>query len=689
MRPLRCLFTLSVAFLLASSANAAAPPQPLYHPLNVWVRQSPRDGAPVPGFVYEGSGAYDPFIKKWIHHAGHDGIPQGFHTFTFDLGSGRWRQHFPPTSPPGVCCVDGTNAFDLANRRFVRFPGGSLGHGYQYSRGVKLKESAVWLYDGAANTWTNMRPTPYKVPDKGGLPVGGLDSGAVYVPDHEVTLTFGGQGSGGGKNTLYAYDAHANALHRLDGPNPPSPRDGMGMAYDPRHGKLVVFGSQYSSDEKTWLYDLKSNRWEGLLLEPHPPAVKATKEYSTMPRMAYDPNSGLIVCIVWLADKGHQTWTFDAGKRRWTQTKAAKEPDPSKSRSRNIDYDRGRNLFILETSGAESNRPEVWTYRLRERVSSNVPAAPADVRVRTHADRAVLTWSPSVTPGVKKYEVHRGTGELPWRIEFEKVATTEATRYEDRDVKAGTVYTYVVKAAGGDASLRARTRPRVPGTPVVSVLAKDRIEVTWDRHSESDVVGYNLYRGVATVRTVKQGEPKAWRDNDPAYEQPTVVQVRDVTQMKKLNDKPLTKTTFTDGVDLTKKGKEAEDYRYAVHAYVVRAVNKLGVESGPSPYALTLPSEPLNVLCREQGEVAELKWDKARENGVSGYHVYKLDGTWKIVRVTDRPLKETTYRYKVGKNAVTRFWVAAIDAMGQEGQPSSPAWFGKSYRGFYDGEWHQ
>src|SRR5205085_2839646 len=206
------------------------------------------------GFVYEGSGAYDPFIKRWIHHAGHDGIPQGFHTFTFDLDSGRWRQHFPPTSPPGVCCVDGSNAFDLANRRFVRFPGGSLGHGYQYSRGVKLKESAVWLYDSVANKWTNMRPQPYKVPDKGGIPLGGLDSGAVYVPDHEVTLTFAGQNSGG--NKLHAYDAHANALHRLDGPNPPSNRDGMGLAYDPKHGKLVVFGSQYSSDEKTWLYDL-------------------------------------------------------------------------------------------------------------------------------------------------------------------------------------------------------------------------------------------------------------------------------------------------------------------------------------------------------------------------------------------------------------------------------------------------
>ncbi len=40
-----------------------------------------------------------------------------FHTFTFDLDTGEWRQRFPPTSPPGACCVDGANAFDVAGRR--------------------------------------------------------------------------------------------------------------------------------------------------------------------------------------------------------------------------------------------------------------------------------------------------------------------------------------------------------------------------------------------------------------------------------------------------------------------------------------------------------------------------------------------------------------------------------------------
>ncbi|HYH67439.1 MAG TPA: fibronectin type III domain-containing protein [Urbifossiella sp.] len=680
------------AVLAAGPARGQAPDW-ANHPVNTWVKQSPRDGAPVPGFLYEGSGDYDPFTRRWVHHAGHDGIPQGFHTFTLDLDTGRWEQKFPPASPPGVCCVDGANCFDLAARRLVRFPGGMLGHGYQWSRAEKLKDSAVWLYDPAADRWANMRPPPYKEPDRGPPQgVGGLNAGAVYAAPHEVTLSFGGQGVAGGKNTLFAYDAHANQLHPLKAENPPPSRDGMGLAYDTRRDVLVMFGSQYSPDERTWLYDLKTNRWEALTLDPHPPAVKATKEYSTIPRMAYDPASGVVLCVVWLGDRGHETWAFDAGARAWTKLDPAVEADPSKSRSRNLGYDPARNVFVLETSGAKSNRPEVWTYRYRASPPDPRTAAPARVTVTTAAGgKAAVAWSP--VPGAARYEVQRAEVGLPWAAEFRRVAGVPGTTFEDTGLEAGKVYAYVVKAVAADgttgpASHRAWARPTVPASPVVSVLAKDRVAVRWDRHPAADVAGYNLYRGVAHVRTVAEGTPGAWKDNDPKYDEPQVVQVRDLTGLTKLNPALLTAPTFTDAVDLAAPTAAAGGYRFGVYAYVVRAVNRLGTESGPSPYALTIPSTPLNILCREQGEVAELKWDAAREAGVTGYHVYKLEGTWKVVRVTEKPLAATTLLHRVGRGT-TRFWVVAVDALGQEGEPSSPAWFNHSYRGFYPGEWHQ
>ncbi len=599
----------------ADAQQSAAKTNWSEHPLNTWVLQSPREGNPAPNFPYEGSAAYDPLGKRWIHHAGHDGIPQSFHTFTFDLESGAWEQKFPPTSPPGVCCVDGTNAFDIVNRRFVRFPGGSLGHGYQWSRGVKLKESAVWLYDAEANHWVNMRPPPYAEPEKySRRTVGGLNSGATYDPQRGLVYTFGGQSSGGGKNALFVYDAWSNELKFLDAANSPELRDGMGLAYDMKHDKLVMFGSQYLVDERTWLYDPQTNAWESHKLDPHPPHQKVTKDYCSIPRMAYDPLHGIVLCVAWLGEGGHESWAFDSGKLAWTKLSPATEPAGSKSRSRNLDFDVARNLFILEMSSAKTNRPEIWTYRYAA------------------ADPAAAATVPPSAP--------------------------------------------------------ARKEPRVLLEPVVSVLSANEVEVTWQKHPAEDVTGYNVYRGIASVRTVKKGSPGAWKDNDPEYAEPQVVQIRDIVKIEKLNQQPLTETKLLDKVDLTRRLPESEDYRYAVYAYIVRAVNRAGVESGPSPYALTIPSEPRNVLCREDGKFAELKWDAAREREIAGYHVYKLQGTWEIVRITEQPITATTFRHEAG-NGKARYWVVAVDSLGQEGQPSTPAWFNQVHRGFFAGQWHQ
>ena len=647
------------------------------HPENEWVKRSPREGAPAPKLGWEGSGAYDPLHRLWIHHAGHDGIPQGFVLFTFSLDSGAWQQRFPPNSPPGVCCVDGANVFDPAAGRFVRFPGGSLGHGYQWSRGVRLKESPVWLYDPAADRWTNMRPPPYAEADRRQA-TGGLCPGATYAEDLELSISFGGTGSAGAKNNLHAYDAWTNTLHVPKPAGSPDGRDGMGLAYDPGNGCLVMFGSQYLSDEKTWLYRFKTNAWESHDLTPRPPGKK-TGTYSTIPKMAYDSANRAVLCVAWLGEKGgHETWTFDAAKLRWTKMEPKAEAAPSKSRARNLAYSRDLNAFILETT-AVSGGPEVWTYRYR-----NAPApvaALSGLEVVTEKEKAVLAWK-----GGAEAEVFRAEPADPWALDFKKVGTAKGGRYEDSGLAGGKAYVYQVR--GGGAVLRGRAQPRVPEPPTVSVVAADRVEVRWSAHPAKDVAGYNVYRGLAAVKTVAKGQPAPWKDNDPEYAEPQVVRVADVTKLEKLKPAPLAGTSFEDRVDLSKKGAESGDYRWAVHAYIIRAVNHLGTESGPSPYGLTIPSEPSRLLCREKGTTAELRWEASPEKGIRGYHVYKLDGgVFGIRRVTEAPVAATAFTHEAGKGA-TRYWVVAVDALGQEGQPSSPAWFGQSYKGFFEGEWH-
>jgi len=689
----RSVFAVVAILLWASLVRAQATDTGFdTHPENAWAKQSPRPGAPTPKFGWEGSGAYDPYMKKWIHWGGHDGIPQGFHLFLWNPQTAKWEQNFPNTSPPGVCCVDGAETFDLANRRFVRFPGASLNHGWQWFRTVRLKNSAVWLYDAPTDTWTNMRPPPYKEPEKYSKTVlGSLNACGTYDEKHELALSFGGQGAGGGMKNLFVYDAYANRLERLEAQRPPSPRDGCGFCYDSTNDFAVLFGSQYLTDETTYLYRYSTNTWEAHDLKPCPTARK-DGPYSTIPKMAFDSASGVCLCVIWLGEKsGHETWAFDAAKLAWTKLQPFTQPEPSKSRARNLCYDRGLNLFFLETWSV-SGEPQVWTYRYKKTSPGMAVEPPTELTCVTVAGGKVrLTWTASPTPDVTQYAVYRAQAEKPWLAQYVKIGTASQPGFEDSGLAEGKVHFYAVRAVGADGresrdSYKARTQPRVLLKPVVSVLAPDKIEVAWSPSPAKDLAGYNVYRGRVAVAT-NTALAKSFAFNDPPYAEPVVDGVRDIANIEKLNDRPLTTTSFTDEkIDLRDKGPESGDYRYAVYAYVVRAVNKLGTENGPSPYALTIPSEPQHVLLREHGRAAEIKWDAHLEKGIAGYRIYKYGKPMKLL--TKELLKEATFRDdSAGSHG--RYTVVAVDLLGQEGEPSSPVWCGQSYRGFFAGEWHQ
>jgi fibronectin type 3 domain-containing protein len=609
--------------------------------------------------------------------------------------------------------VDGSNTFDVAQRRFVAFPGGSLGHGYQWSRGVKLKQSNAWLYDPQVNEWTNMRPPPYKRPAKYSHDIiGGLNSAATYDTNHEVSISFGGQGAAGATNGLFAYDAYTNQLEQRNPPDPPSRRDGMGLCYDTKNDCLVMFGSQYSDDERTWLYRFGSNRWKGIQTNPHPPGKKEGT-YSTNPKLAFDELNGICLCVLRRGETSGQpagsleTWALDVAEMKWTKLNPPREPDPSASRARNLSYWPQQNVFVLETVAADKSGPQIWTYRFATRPDNKSLEPPADLRIttrppnaseeradKTSRGRVGLLWKPS-NAGVALYNVYRAKASTSWDAKFTKVASTKDSAYNDDDIAAGEIYFYRITAVDADSresrpSRLARTQPRAPATPIVSVMATDRVEIDWAKHPEKDVVGYNVYRGAAHVDTVKRGAPKAWSDNDPEYPSPVVVAISDITDLQKLNDKPLAQTQFVDSrIDLTKSPTSPSDYKYAVHAYIVRAVNWLGVESGPSPYALTIPAAPQQVMLRERDGTAEIRWQANREKGVKGYRIYQLGKShWEIVRLTDKPITSTSFKHQAGRTT-TRYWVVPIDRLGQEGEPSSPVWFNHHYAGFFQGEWHQ
>ena len=63
-----------------------------------------------------------------------------------------------------------------------------------------------------------------------------------------------------------------------------------------------------------------------------------------------------------------------------------------------------------------------------------------------------------------------------------------------------------------------------------------------------------------------------------------------------------------------------------------------------------------------------------------------------IPRLTRDPLEETAFTDPEAGKPTRRYYVVAVDALGQEGFPSSPVWFNREWRQYYEpftSEWHQ
>ena len=117
--------------------------------------------------------------------------------------------------------------------------------------------------------------------------------------------------------------------------------------------------------------------------------------------------------------------------------------------------------------------------------------------------------------------------------------------------------------------------------------------------------------------------------------------------------------------------------------------------AAPSPAVLTIPSSPQFVFSQEDGQTCRLKWQANPEAEIRGYRVYRMDGRFgkdPITRLTDQPLTETTFADPAAGKGTRRYYIVAVDALGQEGFPSSPVWHQREWRSFYKpfvGEWHQ
>ena len=445
-------------------------------------------------------------------------------------------------------------------------------------------------------------------------------------------VVFGGEGSHEG--TL-VYDPARNEWQDMNpDPEPPS-RSGGNMAFDEARGLHILFGTQFDEDPRTWTYNLSANKWTDM----KPPVQPPTRENDAV--LTYDPIHKVVLAIVKIttgkdesAKHDVQTWAYDVGANRWSRRNPSTEPDEAGNRTRNLCFAPELNAAILENCPSKPREQQVWTYRY--------DAAPP---------KAVPPLPPLAPP------------------------------------------TYVQDAT-------------------ISVMAPNRIEITWEPSKAKGVAGYHLERARTEVWSADQ--LRRLRDQTPPLAQPSVGAIRRIGKFEQLTAKPLPTNGYTDeSVRLDQptaiKGQSVYDrtlheehlnssgktYRFAVYAYRLISVDRSGTPLGTSPVFFTIPSSPQQVFSREAAQTCRLRWKANSEKGIRGYRIYRMDGRWNkdpISRLTTEPITELEFTDGDAGQPSRRYYVVAVDALGQEGFPSSPVWYRREWRTYYAPfvtEWHQ
>jgi hypothetical protein len=452
--------------------------------------------------------------------------------------------------------------------------------------------------------------------------------------------------------------------------------------------------------------------------------------------LAYDARSQCVLCVTQVIEKSsdgegssghHQTWAYDGQRNQWTRMNPPQEPQGWGNRRRIMAAIPNQNVVLMESYVNPTTKvpgidreQQMWTYRYGDAPSSQRVSPPDDVLVETEANRAVLSWQSQ--PAAAGYAVFAGDGEAPWKIEFQRLAMVEKgrTQYTDSNAPRGKPRFYYVCAVDSEGKLsepsrKVRTQPRLVEDLVVSMISTKEARLNWPKSGAPDVVGYHVER--AAVEPFSEDQIERLRKDTPPLEEPSVGGFKMIGPFERLTRDPVPDSTYTDrSINLQQPititgepvmthrfpddrlNAQGKPYRYGVYAYRIRAVNKLGVESGPGPLAFTLPASPRWVFAKEEGQTCHLKWAANPEQGMRGYRVYRMESPringpgQPTTRVTADPIAATQFSDPDAGNVTRRYWIVAVDALGQEGFPSAPVWFQRQYRQIYQqftGEWHQ
>lgn len=174
--------------------------------------------------------------------------------------------------------------------------------------------------DGSSSVqaWTDLAPT-------GDVPAARAGHSMVYDPKTGKVLLFGGTDSEVFFDDTWAYDPATNTWTDLapSGVLPPA-RCAAAMAYDGVGGKAILFGGTSGEAllNDTWAYDPVANAWTDLAPSGAPPSVRAGHA------MVCDTTDGTVILFGGRNEEGFfdETWTYEIAANTWSPVETAGDP---------------------------------------------------------------------------------------------------------------------------------------------------------------------------------------------------------------------------------------------------------------------------------------------------------------------------------------------------------------------------
>ncbi len=189
--------------------------------------------------------AYDPTVDKTLLVGGFPFYSQTVDTWAFDYTTETWTYLIPTGSPPE--CFYASMVYDSTARVSLLFGGETI------AGSIAVAINETYTYNATANAWVQLFPI--------GSPPARAAGGMAYDADAQQAILFGGTDGPAASNVrsdTWAFNSTRHTWANLTPAASPAARLDLGMAYDARADRVVLFGGTFATDvtsDEAWSYE--------------------------------------------------------------------------------------------------------------------------------------------------------------------------------------------------------------------------------------------------------------------------------------------------------------------------------------------------------------------------------------------------------------------------------------------------